>query len=154
MTETNQHLIKSQSDTHVNGCKELLTEADWILGWSALTTLRPKLAQKDFLARKTELQLNGYHLVGLFRDEKVVSVASYTISPHPVFEREMIIHDMSTLSGESSKGYGTILLSYLDGLAIRLNCERTFVATTNATKFYTNNGYTAHATALKKLHQC
>ena len=135
------------------GCSELLSESDWILGWAALTTLRPKLAKKDFLARKTELQQNGYHLVGLFRDEKIVSVASYTISPHPVFEREMIIHDMATLAGENSKGHGTALLSYLDQLAISLKCARTFVATTNATEFYKNNGYSAHATAMKKMHQ-
>jgi GNAT superfamily N-acetyltransferase len=142
-----------QEDRKRDGCTELLSERDWLLGWSALTTLRPNLTQEDFLARKSQLQLDGYHLVGLFKSGNVVSVASYTVSPHPVFEREMIIHDMSTLAGESSKGYGSELLSFLDELAARLNCARTFVATAKAADFYKSNGYIAHATALKKLHQ-
>ena len=122
-------------------CRELQTPHDWTLGWAALTTLRPTLSLQDFLARKDQLQGNGYHLIGLFNDEKVVSVASYTISPHPVFTREMIIHDMATLAGENSKGYGSELLSFLDQLAAQLNCARTFVASAKAADFYRNNGY-------------
>ena len=150
------NFVAYPSDPNVpkeNGCAELLSDADWILGWAALTTLRPNLTQEDFLARKTQLQIDGYHLVGLFRDNIIVCVGSYTVSPHPVFEREMIIHDMSTLAGENSKGYGSELLSFLDDLAIQLNCARTFVATTNAADFYKSNGYIAHATALKKMHK-
>ncbi len=153
MLNPNRQSEKSQKDPRADTCLELHSEKDWILGWAALTTLRPNLTQEDFLARKPQLQLDGYHLIGLFKDGKVVSVASYTVSPHPVFEREMIIHDMSTLVGENSKGYGSELLSFLDQLAVRLNCQRTFVATAKAADFYKNNGYVAHATALKKVHE-
>ena len=133
-------------------CRELVTDAEWVLGWEALRTLRPRLSREDFLTRKTQLTRNGYHLVGLYRDGIVVSVASYTISPHAVFEREMIIHDMSTLAGQESKGYGTELLAYLDRRALEVNCGRTIVATAKAANFYESNGYLAHATALKKIH--
>ncbi len=136
-----------------NFCRELLSEQDWILGWHALKTLRPDLKQEDFLKRKNQLQRDGYHLVGLFKNAKVVCVASYTISPHAALDREMMIHDMSTLAGEDLRGYGSELLSYLDVLAVELNCRRTFLASTKASEFYIKNGYIAHARALKKLHE-
>jgi GNAT superfamily N-acetyltransferase len=135
-----------------NGCRELQSIADWERGWAALVTLRPKLSLEDFVARKPQLERDGYHLVGLFRGGECVCVASYTLSPHPVFGREMIIHDMSTLNGHQSTGCGSELLQYLDQLAVSLGCGRTFVATAKAAKFYEKNGYTAHATALKKIH--
>ena len=140
-------------DCPLDECRELLSEQDWVLGWQALVTLRPRLSLEDFLRRKSRLQADGYHLVGIFNDDKVVSVASYTISPHAFFEREMIIHDMSTLTGESSKGYASKLLQFLDQLAIQLNCGRTVLVSAKAAEFYTKNGYLAHATGLKKLHE-
>lgn len=133
-------------------CRELVSNADWELGWEALKNLRPKLSKEDFLGRKTQLQSDGYHLVGHFLEAQVVSVASYTISPHPVFVREMIIHDMSTKSGQEGKGAGTRLLAYLDKLAVAQGCGRTFLASAKASEFYKKNGYEAHATALKKIH--
>jgi len=133
-------------------CRSLVSEADWISAWAALRTLRPKLTQADCIGRKPQLQLDGYNLVGLFEGNQVVSVARYTISPHPVFIREMIIHDMATLTGEQGKGYGSELLDFLDSLALKYGCGRTFVATAKASVFYERNGYTAYATAFKKVH--
>ena len=133
-------------------CRELITDQEWGLAWRALVTLRPKLPLETFISNKHQLLGEGYHLIGLFRDNIIVSVASYTISPHPVFMREMIIHDMSTLLGESSKGYGSQVLSFLDELAIKLGCGRTIVSTAKAAKFYQQNGYTTYASALKKIY--
>ncbi len=109
----------------------------------------------DFLVsaqRKTQVQQDGYHLVGLFNNNVIVCVASYTISPHTELEREMIVHDMSTLEGEQSKGYRSELLKHLDKYAIELRCGRTLLTSANASKFYEKNGYIAHAVALKKIH--
>ena len=141
------------SDTDQIEIRELTTDIEWIAGWQALLALRPNLSQQDFIARKEQLQKDGYHLVGLFCSDTVIAVASYTISPHPVFIREMIIHDMSTLTTEQSKGYGAKLLQFLDALAVELNCQRTFVASARAAKFYEQNGYVEHAAALKKIHR-
>jgi hypothetical protein len=144
--------LQTEAKELTSNCRELTSLEDWALGWEALKTLRPKLEKSDFLARKNQLQLDGYHLLGIFAECKVVSVASYTVSPHPVFQREMIIHDMSTLAGEEGKGFASNLLQYLDTLAVQLNCGRTFVATAKAAEFYKKNDYEAHATALKKVH--
>jgi GNAT superfamily N-acetyltransferase len=147
-----QHNDTSAPSTE-NGCRELQSVSDWERGWTALTTLRPHLSLQDFIGRKPQLQRDGYHLVGLIRGGEVVCIASYTISPHPVFCREMIIHDMSTLKGRQSMGFGSTLLQYLDQHAVSLGCRRTFVASANAAAFYEKHGYTAHATALKKVHE-
>ena len=135
-----------------SGCRELQSVEDWERGWAALRTLRPNLSLQDFIGRKQQLERDGYHLIGLFRGGEVVCVASYTISPHPVYCREMIIHDMSTLEVMQATGCGSELLQHLDHLAVSLGCQRTFVASATAAAFYEKNGYTAHATALKKMH--
>lgn len=135
-----------------SGCRELRSVEDWEQGWAALRTLRPNLSLQDFLERKPQLERDGYHLIGLFRGGDVVCVASYTLSPHAVYCREMIIHDMSTLEGRQTTGCGTALLQHLEQLAVLLGCGRTFVASARAAGFYEKNGYTAHATALKKIH--
>lgn len=143
---------RDETQEFATRCRELTSVADWELGWEALRTLRPKLEKSDFLSKQAQLQLDGYHLVGIFSDERVVSVASYTISPHAVYQREMILHDMSTLSGEEGKGFASALVRYLDTLAMQLNCGRPFVASGRAAEFYKKNGYEAHAIALKKVH--
>ena len=152
MLEPAPHKKQNPAPEKDYACRELLTDQEWSLAWAALATLRPNLSHEQFLSNKTQLQLDGYHLIGLFKEDKVVSVASYTISPHPVFRREMIIHDMSTLAGEGSKGYGSEVLSFLDTLAVQLNCGRTIVSSAKASKFYEQNGYTPYASALKKIH--
>jgi len=133
-------------------CRELVSVEDWEMGWDALRTLRPGLEKSDFISRKPELQRGGYHLVGIFLESRVMSVASYTISPHPVLLREMIIHDMSTLAGHEGRGFASQLLNYLDMVAVQQCCGRTFVASAKAAEFYQKNGYQIHATALKKAH--
>ena len=148
----NQQRNDATAPTRESGCRVLVSVGDWERGWNALTTLRPNLSLADFIARKPQLERDGYHLIGLFRDGEVVCVASYTLSPHPVYGREMIIHDMSTLHGRQSNGCGSEILAYLDRLAVSLGCGRTVVASARAAKFYEKNGYTPHATALKKIH--
>ena len=148
----NQQRNDAAVQTRESGCRVLVSVEDWERGWKALTTLRPNLSVQDFIARKLQLERDGYHLIGLFRDGEVVCVASYTLSPHPVYCREMIIHDMATLDGKQSNGCGSEILAYLDRLAVSLGCGRTFVASARAAKFYEKNGYIAHATALKKIH--
>lgn len=150
---TGQKLHDASALTTEGECSELESITDWERGWAALITLRPKLSLEDFIARKSQLERDGYRLVGLIRGGEVVCVASYTISPHPVFCREMIIHDMSTLKGRQSMGFGSTLLRYLDQRAVSLGCGRTFVASAKAAAFYEKHGYTAHATALKKVHE-
>ena len=149
---SNQQQTYPAGPTRESGCRLLVSIEDWEQGWNALRTLRRDLLLQDFIARKPQLERDGYHLIGLFRDGEVVCVASYTLSPHSVYCREMIIHDMSTLDGSQSKGFGSDILAYLDRLAVSLGCGRTFVASARAANFYEKNGYTAHATALKKIH--
>ena len=85
----NQQRNDAAVQTREGGCRELVSIEDWERGWNALTTLRPNLSLQDFIARKPQLERDGYHLLGLFRDDEVVCVASYTLSPHPVYCREM-----------------------------------------------------------------
>jgi GNAT superfamily N-acetyltransferase len=149
---SNQQRNDAAAPNRESGCRELRSVEDWERGWAALRALRPNLSLQDFVGRKSQLERDGYQLIGLFRDGELVCVASYTLSPHPVYGREMIIHDMSTLEGRQSSGCGSELLQHLDQLAVSSGCGRTFVASAKAAAFYEKNGYTAHATALKKVH--
>jgi N-acetylglutamate synthase-like GNAT family acetyltransferase len=77
--------------------------------------------------------------------------ALYTISPHAMNGRELLVHDMATAAEESGKGYGSKVLEYLEKVAIEMQCWRIFVHTRNAKEFYLKTGFTEHSTGLVKI---
>lgn len=132
-----------------NHILELLTEDEWKSGGAVLQVLRPNLSLGDFLARREVLLREGYKFIGLICDYKIVSVASYTLSPH-AYGRELLVHDMATAQGESGKGHGSTVLKYLEEVAAKTNSWRIFVHTKNAKGFYLTNGYKEYSTGLIK----
>jgi hypothetical protein len=82
----------------------LTTEADWQNAAPVMRVLRPTLDIPDFLSRRAQLLAEGYCLLGVHVGELVVSIASYTISPHVTYGRELLVHDMATLPEWQLKG--------------------------------------------------
>ena len=131
--------------------KELSSEAEWREGWEAMRALRPTLTLTDFLSRREAMIADGYHFIGTYVDGEICSIASFLICPHPVHGRELFIHDMATKASLQNKGYGSLILEFIDQAAVAYGCGRIFVHTKKATKFYEKNGFASYSTGLIKM---
>jgi GNAT superfamily N-acetyltransferase len=130
---------------------EVLTNEEWQCAGEVLQVLRPQLNINDFVARRDTLTGDGYKFVALVSGNKYLSVASYTISPHTMYGRELLVHDMATAVEESGKGYGSRVLEYLAEVAEKTKCWRIFVHTKNTKGFYLRNGFDEYSTGLVKI---
>ena len=138
------------SETHAR-IVDLSSDEDWRLGGAALQTLRPQLDLASFGSRREQLIADGYRFVGVKVGDEVVSVASYTLSPHAMHGRELLIHDMATKPEAARNGYASLILRYLEQVADSESCWRIFVHTKNAADFYLKNGYEDYSTGLIRL---
>jgi len=102
--------------------KELISDDEWRKACTCLVVLRPLLCANELLEKKSQLTKDGYRLFGIIRNNHIVSVASATISPHPVLGRELLIHDMATIVSEQKMGFGKLILEGLEKFAIDNNC--------------------------------
>ncbi len=126
----------------------LTTEADWRTAALVMQVLRPSLKVDEFISRREQLVTDGYCLLGVWLDGRVVSIASYTISPHVIYGRELLVHDMATLSEAQGRGHATKLISELVSIATKQGCGRIFVHTRHAQSFYARNGFSEYSTGM------
>ncbi|MDH3695666.1 MAG: GNAT family N-acetyltransferase [Gammaproteobacteria bacterium] len=123
---------------------ELTTEQEWSGAWPVLNSLKPELQHDELLARREQLKKDGYRLYGLVDDDKIVTVAGISITPHLTGNRHLRIIDFATLPKEQSKGYGSTLLRRLEKLARSEGCSRIFlhshIKRTDAHRFYESKG--------------
>lgn len=135
---------------------ELGSPDDWLSASRVLLVLRPNLNSEEFLKDRPRLISEGYRLIGIKVLDQVVAVASYLITPHPIYYREMLIHDMATLSEYQSQGCGTMLLAEIDRIAMEQCCGRCFVHSRTereaAHKFYNRNGFEVYSLGFIKKY--
>jgi GNAT superfamily N-acetyltransferase len=135
---------------------ELQSDEDWLAGASVLQVLRPELDADVFVNDRVRITSEGYRLIGLKVGGEIVAVASYIITPHPIYYREIQIHDMATLEEFQSMGCGSKLLVEIDRVASEHRCGRCFVQSraerNSAHGFYRKNGYQDYSLGfIKKL---
>ncbi len=128
----------------------LQSESDWREAIPVLQVLRPALEAGQFLARREQLLNEGYCLLGARSAGRIVSVASYTISPHVMLGRELLIHDMATLLEARGQRHASSLISELIQIAALRGCGRVFVHTRNAQGLYLSNGFEEYSTGMIK----
>jgi GNAT superfamily N-acetyltransferase len=131
---------------------EITSEEDWREAAEVLRALRPKLDVEQFVARRETLIREGYRLLCKRKNDRIVSIASYTISPHAVMGREMLIHDMATKPDAQGAGHASTLLAALTTIARSQECGRLFVHTRNAGQFYERNGFAVYSTGMILAH--
>ncbi|HMO02641.1 MAG TPA: GNAT family N-acetyltransferase [Oligoflexia bacterium] len=124
---------------------ELHSDQDWLAAATVLRVLRPQLDIDSFVKDRARLTSEGYRLIGIKVNDEVVAIASYIITPHSSYFRELQIHDMATLEEHQSMGYGSKLLTEIDRIASEQQCGRCFVQSRaerhSAHEFYRKNGY-------------
>ena len=93
--------------------KELTTRQQLITAFPVLNQLRTDLTEESYLDLLQEMQKDGYKLIALYNNEKIVSLAGLSWRINFYNKRHIFIYDLVTDSGHRSFGYGEKLLSYI-----------------------------------------
>ena len=126
--------------------KEVVTEEQLDEVLPVLQQLRTKLSKEEasFLFRK--MKEENYKLFSLY-DEigEVVSLAGVTICTNFYNKKHVFVYDLVTAEAHRSKGYGNVLLSYIENWGQEYGCESIALTSAfprlDAHRFYEREGY-------------
>ncbi|WP_439019811.1 GNAT family N-acetyltransferase [Bacillus thuringiensis] len=126
--------------------KEVVTEEQLDEVLPVLQQLRTQLSKEEasFLFRK--MKEENYKLFSLY-DEigEVVSLAGVTICTNFYNKKHVFVYDLVTAEAHRSKGYGNILLSYIENWGKEYGCESIALTSAfprlDAHRFYEREGY-------------
>lgn len=135
-------------DDASDGVFELSSPSEWQEASVVLQTLRPNLDSDQFVGLREQLQCDGYRLLGVRDNGRLVSVASYTISPHAALGRELLIHDMATVPALQGRGFASVLIEAIAVVAKQSRCGRVFVHSRKAQELYLKNGFQPYSTGM------
>lgn len=114
--------------------------------YPAMSSLRPHIAESDFVPLVRNMENEGYQLAYLESDGQVVAVAGYRISTNLHLGKNLYVDDLATLPGARSRGHGAALLDWLRGQAEDAGCDALHldsgVHRDQAHKFYFRHGFT------------
>ena len=97
--------------------KELTTRQQLIAAFPVLNQLRTDLTEESYLDLLQGMQKDGYKLIALYNNEKIVSLAGLSWRINFYNKRHIFIYDLVTDSEYRSFGYGEKLLSYIHSWA-------------------------------------
>ena len=122
------------TDKEIESCFDVMSE------------LRPKIIKSEFLNTVREMESQGFKLVFIEENTKVVAAAGYRISTNLFLGKNLYVDDLITSASVRSKGYGEVLITWLRNLAIENKCNTLHLDSGTqrgqAHKFYFRNGLT------------
>ena len=122
------------TDKEIESCFDVMSE------------LRPKIIKSEFLNIVREMESQGFKLVFIEENTKVVAAAGYRISTNLFLGKNLYVDDLITSASVRSKGYGEVLITWLRNLAIENKCNTLHLDSGTqrgqAHKFYFRNGLT------------
>ncbi len=120
------------------------TDADIARCYPVMKELRPGLSAESFVSDVRRLQRSGYRLAWLQDAGSVVAVAGFHLGESFAWGRYLYVDDLVTAEAQRSKGYGTVLLSWLADFAVQQGCRALHldsgVQRTAAHRFYLREG--------------
>lgn len=119
------------------------TDADIACCFPAFSALRPHIEQKYFLAQVRRQQAQSYNILALRHEGAVKSAAGFRFAEFLAWGKVLYIDDLTTLPGETSKGFASSLLDWLIYHAKANQCHGVHLDT----------GYTRHAAHRLYLHK-
>ena len=91
--------------------------------YDVMAELRPHLEREKFVKLIRSMQADGFRLVCIRAEGRVVAVAGYRISTNLFMGHNLYVDDLVTAENERSKGYGRQLLAWLRGIAVENGCR-------------------------------
>ncbi|OCB78599.1 GNAT family N-acetyltransferase [Flavobacterium crassostreae] len=134
--------------------KTAVTDQEIQMCWEALYLLRPMLQPELFVAQIKNMQKEGYVLLYLFLDNKVVSIAGYRILTMLHSGKMLYIDDLSTLESARGNGHASLLLNHLLEVATKNHCKAIHLDSgplrTKAHQLYLKEGFVVSAAHFSK----
>ena len=125
---------RAKTDAEIEACFDVMAE------------LRPHLKKHDFLSTVRNMESEGFCLIYIATDNKVVAVAGYRICSNLFMGKHLYVDDLVTAGEERSSGYGKRMIDWLRGKAKTTDCK--FLHLDSGTqrgrahKFYFQEGFT------------
>ena len=119
------------------------TDAQVEACYPVMQELRPHLDAHAFVEIVRDMQHDGYVLAFLSATDRVVAVAGFRTKRTLFCDKFLYVDDLVTLSTERSKGYGKLLLEWLEDRARAEGCAELHldsgIQRTDAHRFYERN---------------
>jgi len=125
---------RAKTDAEIEACFEVMAE------------LRPHLKKNQFLSTVRNMESEGFRLIYIATDNKVVAAAGYRICSNLFMGKHLYVDDLVTAKANRSSGYGKRMIEWLRDEAKRSNCK--FLHLDSGThrgrahKFYFQEGFT------------
>jgi GNAT superfamily N-acetyltransferase len=102
--------------------RKLETVSALKVAFKVMVELRPQLDLEQFLTLVHDMREESYRLVGVFDGGALVAVAGYRVLTMLVRGRSLYVDDLVTTATRRGKGYGKLLLEWLQVEGQRLHC--------------------------------
>ncbi|MGE6362941.1 GNAT family N-acetyltransferase [Bacillus paramycoides] len=125
---------------------EIVTEAELHDVLPVLQQLRTKLSKEEASSLFQKMKEENYKLLSLRNEEdEVVSLAGVAICTNFYNKKHVFVYDLVTAEAYRSKGYGNVLLSYIEDWGMENGCESIALTSAfprlDAHRFYEREGY-------------
>ncbi|CAM3826208.1 GNAT family N-acetyltransferase [Bacillus paramycoides] len=125
---------------------EIVTEAELHDVLPVLQQLRTKLSKEEASSLFQKMKEENYKLLSLRNEEdEVVSLAGVAICTNFYNKKHVFVYDLVTAKAHRSKGYGNVLLSYIEDWGMENGCESIALTSAfprlDAHRFYEREGY-------------
>lgn len=124
----------AKTDTEIEDCFEVMAE------------LRPHLRKDQFLSTVRSMEVEGYRLMYIAADNKVVAAAGYRIYSNLWMGKHLYVDDLVTADANRSSGYGKRMIDWLRDEAKSNGCKIFHLDSGThrgrAHKFYFQEGFT------------
>ncbi|GAB6564971.1 GNAT family N-acetyltransferase [Bacillus mobilis] len=126
--------------------KAVVTKEDLYDVFPVLQQLRTKLSREEASFLFQKMKEENYKLLSLRdEDEEVVSLAGVAICTNFYNEKHVFVYDLVTVEAHRSKGYGKVLLSYVEKWGKEKGCSSIVLTSAfpriDAHRFYEREGY-------------
>jgi len=85
--------------------------------YPVISQLRTHLSLAEYLALAGEMKANAYQVLCLFEGEQIVAYAGFARGVNLYYGRHVWVYDLVTDQAKRGRGYGRVLLSYVEDLA-------------------------------------
>ena len=127
------------------------TDSEILSCFEILQQLRPHLKKEDFISQIRRQERQGYKLVFIEEDKKVISVAGFRLTEKLSKGKFVFVDDLVTDKENRSKGYGEKLIQWIIELAKENNCN-VFELDSGVEKFDAHRFYLKHRMKISCHH--
>ncbi|PZE19632.1 GNAT family N-acetyltransferase [Paenibacillus xerothermodurans] len=136
--------------------QELTAQDEWLEAFPVMHELRTHLDENAYLELLYKMADEGYKMFALFNDTNILAVTGVIIRTNFYDGRHVFVYDLVTYPSERSKGYGELLLTYIEQWAKEHGCEKlaldSGVQRIDAHRFYENRmGFGKFSYGFKKM---